>query len=427
MKLIRLLRDNFGIVLFICLLSYGVYSQGSTQSIFLCLALFLMAVLKEENVAVCFIAQTFMCDNLELLPSLSFASLAAGVLIVRCVVTGNKGNIGSKNIPFILLLFAIQVFSIIIYENTLNNVIRFCVNILVIFYFANYSKIFQTKNLALVPSVVSITVLIACILGVGKASIMDDLGVLRFSGIWIDDNFCGMYCVLGIISSIYAIWVTRKALFFAIPSIFMALYMGALAMSRTFVYMMILVFFLFLLYIFRNKSVGVFFKVVLSALCVVGAVYFFNHIASTIIENRGIVKDSGDFTNGRIEASLESLRVFNMNPLAWFTGIGTSNTFNCKMALGMHPKASHNTYVDILVELGLTVIIYVLVLIFVFFKKFFRNFLYVLPYTALFSFVVLCYMGTLTMGQYSILYIAFGMILNYLKIPINENTSEKHR
>lgn len=67
--------------------------------------------------------------------------------------------------------------------------------------------------------------------------------------------------------------------------------------------------------------------------------YFFNHIASTIIENRGIVKDSGDFTNGRIEASLESLRVFNMNPLSWFTGIGTSNTFNCKMALGMHPKA----------------------------------------------------------------------------------------
>lgn len=201
--------------------------------------------------------------------------------------------------------------------------------------------------------------------------------------------------------------------------------MGALAMSRTFVYMMILVFLLFLLYIFRNKSVGVFLKVVLSALCVVGAVYFFNHIASTIIENRGIVKDSGDFTNGRIEASLESLRVFNMNPLSWFTGIGTSNTFNCKMALGMHPKASHNTYVDILVELGLTVIIYVLVLIIVFFKKFFRNFLYTLPYTALFSFVVLCYMGTLTMGQYSILYIAFGMIINYLRIPINENTSEK--
>lgn len=427
MKLIRLLQNNLGIVLFICLLSYGVYSQGSTQTISLCLALFLMAILKEENVAVCFIAQTFMCDNLMLLPSLSFASLAAGVLIVRCVVMGNKGNIGPKNIPFILLLLVIQVFSIVIYGNTLNNVIRFCVNIFVIFYFANYSKIFQTKNLALIPSVVSITVLIACVLGVGKASIMDDLGVLRFSGIWLDDNFCGMYCILGIISSIYAIWVTRKALFFAIPSILMALYMGALAMSRTFVYVMILVFFLFLLSIFRNKSVSVFSKVVLSALCIVGAMYFFNHIASTIIENRGIVKDSGDFTNGRIDASLESLRVFNMNPLSWFTGIGISNTFNYKMALGIPPKASHNTYVDILVELGLTVIIYVLILIISFFKNFFKNFLYTIPYTALFSFIVLCYMGTLTMGQYSILYIAFGMILNYLKIPINENTLEKYR
>lgn len=427
MKLIRLLQNNLGIVLFICLLSYGVYSQGSTQTISLCLALFLMAILKEENVAVCFIAQTFMCDNLMLLSSLSFASLAAGVLIIRCVVMGNKGNIGPKNIPFILLLLVIQVFSIVIYGNTLNNVIRFCVNIFVIFYFANYSKIFQTKNLALIPSVVSITVLIACVLGVGKASIMDDLGVLRFSGIWLDDNFCGMYCILGIISSIYAIWVTRKALFFAIPSILMALYMGALAMSRTFVYVMILVFFLFLLSIFRNKSVSVFSKVVLSALCIVGAMYFFNHIASTIIENRGIVKDSGDFTNGRIDASLESLRVFNMNPLSWFTGIGISNTFNYKMALGIPPKASHNTYVDILVELGLTVIIYVLILIISFFKNFFKNFLYTIPYTALFSFIVLCYMGTLTMGQYSILYIAFGMILNYLKIPINENTLEKYR
>ena len=50
----------------------------------------------------------------------------------------------------------------------------------------------------------------------------------------------------------------------------------------------------------------------------------------------------------------------------------------------MHPKASHNTYVDILVELGLTVIIYVLVLIIGFFKSFSGIFVYPSVYSALF-------------------------------------------
>ena len=409
-----------GVLLFLTLMSLGVYFEGQQRVVFLVSALTLMTFFKEPDVALCFLAQTFMCDDLKLAPSLSFSSIAALILIIKTFIFCRKHNFSQKYIVTIYCIILLQVATILIYNNEIINIIRLGINLLVLLYFINYSSIFKNYDKVTVPAIVSLTVMLACLLGINRSYYVDDLGVLRFSGIWIDDNFCGMYCVLGILSSIYSVFLTRKSLIFAIPSILLALYMGSLSMSRTFIYVMIILAFFLILSVLKNKSFGIFYKIILVAFCFVGIVYFMNNIAANIIEARGAINvgGGGDFTNGRIESSLQSLKVWEHTPLAWIIGIGSTNTYHIKAMFDLYPQASHNTYVDILVEFGIIIFIYILFIIFKFFRKFLLENSSSIPYTVFFSIVVLCYMGTLTMGQYSILYIAIGMMFNYLNTPI---------
>lgn len=420
MTLLGQLKSNISIFIFIACLFAAIYVGGTLQPMLLMMALCAMLFTKKENTAICFIAQAFMCDNLEVIPSFSFASIAALILIIR-TITGRATFLSQKRLFVILALFAIHLLSVAFWNNTFINVFRFVMNICVLYYYMNFSEIFKQKPPVLLPSVISVTVMLACYLGLNSPHSVDEFGIIRFSGIWIDDNFCGMYCILGVISSIYAIILSRKTILFAVPSIILSIYMGSLAMSRTFIYVMIILAFLLMIHLSLNNSSGKISKLIMVCVCAVGTVYFLNHIASSIIEHRGIISDNGDVTNGRLTASLESLKAWDKNPVTWITGIGASNTYNYKILLGIHPKGSHNTYLDFLVEFGVFAFIYILSVVVKFFRKFISEMSYTLPYTAFFAVVVLCYMGTLTMGQYSILYIAFGMICNYLNTPTVSN------
>lgn len=421
MKLFGLVKGNISIIVFIACLFAAIYVGGTLQPTLLMVALGVMLVTKKENIAICFIAQTFMCDNLEVMPSFSFASIAALILIVRCLIIGKTKILSHKKLFVILSLFAVHLLSVAFWNNTIINVVRFIMNIFVLYYYMHFSEIFKKKSPVLLPSVISITVMLASLLGLNSPHSVDEFGIIRFSGIWIDDNFCGMYCILGIISSIYAVILSRKTILFAVPSIIISVYMGSLAMSRTFIYVMIILAFLLMVHLSLNKSFGKIYKLFLVFACVAGTVYFLNHIASSIIEHRGIISDTGDVTNGRLTASLESLEAWEKNPVTWFTGIGASNTYNYKILLGIHPKGSHNTYLDFLVEFGVFAFIYILCVVVKFLRKFISEISYTLPYTVFFAVVVLFYMGTLTMCQYSIIYIAFGMIFNYLNTPPDSN------
>lgn len=422
MNLFSWLKENTSIVLFVLFLSLAVYFEEGRQIYFVIAALGTMLLSNKENVAICFILQTFMCDNLVLLPSLSFASVASGIFLLKSVIFGSKNVLPKKGILLVVAVIVIQLFSIVIYENTLLNVARLGANLFAALYFSNYSTIFRNKGVLLIPAMISITVLIACFIGLGRSASLDEFGVMRFSGIWIDDNFCGMYCILGILSSVYAILISRRTMIFAIPSILLSSYMATLAMSRTFLYVMVIVAFFILLAFSKSKTFGLFPKLFFYSLFVIAGYYFVIDVAVPIIDVRGYVDErTEDFTNGRIELSLQSLTAFINSPLAWFFGVGVSNTEHFKFINDFYPKMTHNTYVDILVEFGLLMFVYVIIFVAKFFLKVFKSISFVLPYTVLFTIIVLCYMGTLTMGQYSILYIAFGMLYDFLYTPTDKN------
>ncbi len=414
------IRKYSGIILFLALLTLGIYLEGGKRVLILSLALCTMLLQKNENAALCFFAQTFMCDSLEIITSLSFSSIAAMVFLTKVYLLDKETKVNKTFFVIISLIIILQFCTTILFNNSLINVIRFAVNLFIFMYFVNFSKKFKS-NSVLIPSIVSISVLLACYVGMHRALQVDDLGVVRFSGIWIDDNFCGMYCILGIISSVYSIINSRYTLIFAVPSILLALYMGMLSMSRTFIVVLIILAFVSILYIFYNKSIRKFYKFFVLILLLIGVVYFINQIALVIFEARAGAYNSidSDITNGRFSLSMDSLYAWINTPLAWVIGIGCSNSPIFKSSLGLESMASHNTYVDILVECGLVVFIYIFYIVCRFLKKFTNQLRHSLAYTVLFSFVVLCYMGTLTMGQYSLLYIVLGMVIDYINTPNN--------
>ena len=109
MKLFGLVKGNISIIVFIACLFAAIYVGGTLQPTLLMVALGVMLVTKKENIAICFIAQTFMCDNLEVMPSSSFASIAALILIVRCLIIGKTTILSHKKLFVILSLFAVTM------------------------------------------------------------------------------------------------------------------------------------------------------------------------------------------------------------------------------------------------------------------------------------------------------------------------------
>lgn len=414
-------KQYFGVLLFLILLSLGVYFEGSGRLAMLTCALGLMLFLKEENVALCFFAQTFLCDSLELAPSLSFSSIAALVLIFKAFILRSKFIIDKKYYILLFIAIVIQLISTITFDNTSINVVRFGVNLFVLLYFTNYSEFFEKKSQLIVPSVISISVMFACLIGLDRSSSVDNLGIIRYSGIWIDDNFCGMYCAIGIVSSLFTILHNKYTSIFAIPCIVLAIAMGSLSMSRTFILVLLILAVFFTFSMLNNKSITGLKRIILIAICLVGVGFFMTRIAYGIFEQRGL-DVGGDITNGRTEYSKQSLEAFSEHPFSWISGIGISNSANFKSQNGFATMASHNTYVDLIVELGIPFCIIAISIIFRFLCRLVYNIKRNIPYEGYLCLIVACYMGALTLGQYSILYIVIGIMINFTRNKIyNKN------
>lgn len=413
-------KQYFGVFLFLILLSLGVYFEDFERLVMLACALGLMLFLKEENAALCFFAQTFLCDSLELAPSLSFSSVAALVLIFKTVILRSKFIIGNKYYILVLIVVVIQLISTITFNNTSINVVRFGVNLFVLLYFMNYSELFEKKSQLIVPSVVSISVLFACLIGLNRSASVDNLGIIRYSGIWIDDNFCGMYCAIGIVSSLFAILHNKYTSIFAIPSIALAITMGSLSMSRTFIFVLLILAAFFTFSMLNNKTITGFKRLLLILICLIGVGFFITRVAYGVFEKRGL-DVGGDITNGRTEYSKQSLEAFSEHPFSWIFGVGTSNSANFKSQNGFAAMASHNTYIDMLVELGVPLCIIAFSILFSFLRRLLCNIKHNIPYKGYLGLIVACYMGTLTLVQYSILYIAMGIMINFTKNIIYNN------
>ena len=424
MRYVRPILQIGGVILFILLLAGGVWLEGGSRTVLLVSALLVMLCLSRENMAIAFLAQAFVTDSLFVVSSLSFGSLATIVFVVKCVILNKKSGIKMNEYLVVGGIIILQSFSLVIYDNEIINVVRFVLNLLVLLYFSHYS-IQSLKIPIALPMMVSFVVLIGCLISLQRSTSFEYLGVMRYSGIWNDENFCGMYCVLGIISSIYAIYLCKRVWIVAVPSILAAVYVATLGMSRTFIFVVILISLYLVFSTLANKQSKPFVKIIMLCVVLVGVYFFLTRSAAFIISNRGLVSEGGgDWTSNRFHFAGQALDVFIHHPFAWFAGCGISNTVNFRLLENLEPMASHNSYVDLLVELGIPMFIFVMGGIVQFVVKAVRN-VSILSYERLMSLVILLYMGTLTLGQYSILYIVLGMMLHEIRPNVKEKFARR--
>lgn len=405
------------VILFMTLLGVGVYSEGTGRSVFLIISLLYFLMLGHATSVICLLCHTVICDSLFIVPSVSYGSIVIILFILKGVV--GKRVFFSKPLLSVFFILGLQFLSVVIFDNELINVIRFTLNLLILAFFYTFSfSVFKRKDI--VPIAVSYTILIGGLISINMSYSVDDIGIMRFSGIWNDENFCGMYCLLGIISSIYAIIYNKWNAIIAIPAILISMYMETLTMSRTFIYVMAFVS-LFMLYVLlKNKSVNPIIKILVSIIMVILVVVVYDRVVSSVMDARGLVSSEGGWTNNRGLYSGESLKAFWETPLTWLMGCGISNCVHLKEMLHLQPYASHNTYVDMLVEMGIpitfAIISYIITYVIGSLKSITK-----LKYYDILCLTVMLYMGTLSLGQYSFLYIIFGIMLN--RITFNKNSN----
>lgn len=424
MSVIKSMIYNAGLILFVLMLAGGVWLEGGNRTVLLVGALLVMLCLSRENMAIAFLMQAFVTDNLFVVSSLSFSSLATILFVVKCVILNKKSGIKISEYLMVGGIILLQSLSLVAYGNEIINVVRFALNLLVLLYFSHYSMQSLKMPIAL-PMMVSFVVLIGCLISLQRSTSFEYLGVMRYSGIWNDENFCGMYCVLGIISSIYAIYLYKRAWILAVPSIFAATYVATLGMSRTFIFVVMLISLYLVFSTLSNKQSSPIVKIAMLCVVLVGLYFFLTRSAAFIISNRGLVSEGGgDWTSNRFHLAGQALDVFLGHPFAWFAGCGISNTVNFRLLENLDPMASHNSYVDLLVELGIPTFIFVMGGIVQFVIKAVRN-VSILSYERLMSLVILLFMGTLTLGQYSILYIVLGMMLHEIRPNVKEGLARR--
>lgn len=404
-------------LIYVTLLGLGVYFQDSVRIIFLIISIVYFLLMDKTTSVSCLLCHTFICDNLFIAPAVSY-----GAIIIPLFFIKNLGNKNTNHISIIIvtfLLIAIQFSSIALFDNEFINVFRFILNLFILIYFSGFSfDIF--KRLDTIPVSVSYAVLIGGLISVTLSFSAENLGVIRFSGIWNDGNFCGLYCMLGIISAIYAILYNKWNIFIALPTILISMYMETLAMSRTFIFVIAIVALYLMFVLYNNNKVHAIVKIILTVGVAFLVVVFYNNVVAPVVEVRGIVSEEGGWTNSRGALSTESLQAFFDTPRAWLTGCGITNCVHFKSGMGFHASASHNTYVDLLVELGIPfaiiTILYILKYIYRSIKDIKR-----IDYLDIMCFSMLIYMGTLSLGQYTLFYLIIGVLLN--KVIVNNKTS----
>lgn len=170
-------------------------------------------------------------------------------------------------------------------------------------------------------------------------------GIIRFQALWTDPNFIGMFVLMSI-TFLLTKFSGLKSLIYILPLIAVLVYYGLLTMSRTFVYGSGLILVIYALSAARKyKS-----KSVLIYLSLGVAFVSFVPYAMQILDMR---TNTDDWSNGRYEYSSTLLHTYFREFPALFSGVGYANELNFLHSNKVLSGASHNTFIDILLEVGL--------------------------------------------------------------------------
>lgn len=332
--------------------------------------------------------------SINLFAGITLSSLCQIILVLKLFLKIDKI---SKNIINLLLLIAFQMIPLIFFNQSIQRILVMILNLTLMFIlnsfnFSKYKELF--KNYYIFGLV---TMLIRAIEFYPNFWMNT---VYRFTGLWTDANFLGLFCCIGFTFCYQKIRERKLSLIF-IPIAIFILYCGYRSYSLTFIFMIIILGIIILGEILVSK-INIWLKILVLIGIIIIFILIFKDFLLSIINIRFLEKS--DFSHGRNFTLFNALEAWQSNILAVFFGIGYENIANYTSG-----KASHCTYIDILVQFGLFGMIPLIRLFSkiikgetIIVKKIFNN-------QSMHILIFLIYGLTLSLFSFDMMYLLFGI------------------
>lgn len=274
------------------------------------------------------------------------------LLIVKSVLYGKELLSFNKAVTICSVALIIQLLPIIACAQSLLNVMILAINMML---YLIYYRLIKDSKIPYITIFVafSLGVLISCFVALYgnfqiKNSEFIEYDFFRFCGMWTDPNFLGAFCNIVLATCLCLSQGKTKNLLLLSPIMLLSLFYGFKTLSFTYIILLISVIGVFL--ISNIKDTGKLF--IIGFICVVIVAPYVIGKIDDVLSVR-IVGDNTDVSHGRFSSSMELLTIWFSNIKYLLFGYGYNNTIGAINEYSGYHLASHNTYVDIFIELGL--------------------------------------------------------------------------
>lgn len=273
------------------------------------------------------------------------------VFIIKAILRG-KGLLPlNKVMEICFIALAIQILPMIACAQSLTNVIILAINMLL---FLIFYKLIKDCKIPYITTFVafSLGVLVSCFVALyGSFQIKNseylEYDFFRFCGLWTDPNFLGAFCNIALATCLYLSQGKTKNLLLLSPIMLLSLFFGFKTLSFTYMILLVAVIGAFIMS--SVKDTGKLFFIGLICAIIV-APYIIGKIDDVLAVR--IVGEDSDVTHGRFTSSMDLLSIWISNIQYFLFGYGYNNTMGAISEYSGYHLASHNTYIDVFIELG---------------------------------------------------------------------------
>lgn len=273
------------------------------------------------------------------------------LLIVKSVLYGKELLSFNKAVTICSVALIIQLLPIIACAQSLLNVMILAINMMLSLI---YYRLIKDSKIPYITIFVafSLGVLISCLVALyGNFQIKNseyiEYDFFRFCGLWTDPNFLGAFCNIVLATCLYLSQGKTKNLLLLSPIMLLSLFLGFKTLSFTYIILLISVIGAFLISNIKDTGKLIF----IGFICVIiVAPYVIGKIDDVLAVR--VVGDDTDVSHGRFTSSIELLSIWISNIHYFLFGFGYNNTMGAINEYSEYHLVSHNTYVDIFIELG---------------------------------------------------------------------------
>lgn len=333
------------------------------------------------------------------------------ITVLQLILVGKvllRSGIKKGYLIFLMAVIFLQMYAVTTCGLSVIKLVTFILNLLLL-YSIGYGLDIDKRNLHSCYIAFAIGIAIVLLASIRMEPLFFSGTYYRFKGIWTDQNFLAMFCGLSCLLLYYSWIKERKHLLLSAVLLVFYVYCGYRTYSMTFLFCLALLIGLLLADLLSSNASLVFKTIAILALVVIG-MYVFLNVYTGVVEGRGraVYEVGTDWTHGRFR---DTGMVFD----AWKQSIGNGLFgFGINNSPSYVQVAAHNTYVEILAQLGVLIAGSIVVGVVSFCVRYRVGIKRIITQKVSYVLILIFYMFTLSMESTDVLYLLLGVAVNVL-------------